>query len=74
MEDTENIAPTMTFDSPDNEYRGEFSGDPLAYRNDIERVPQLDASGDNSVEGIMSHKWVPSAGWTFDVFQTVPID
>jgi hypothetical protein len=67
MEDTENIAPTMTFDSPDNDNRGEFSSDPLAYQNDIEGVPQLDVTGDNSVESIMSHKWVPSAGWTFDV-------
>jgi hypothetical protein len=67
MEDTENIVPTMTFDSPDNEDRGEFNSDPLAYQNDIEGVPQLDASGDNSVESIMSHKWVPNAGWTFDV-------
>jgi hypothetical protein len=49
MEDTENIAPTMTFDSPDNDDMGEFSSDPLAYQNDIEGVPQLDATGDNSV-------------------------
>jgi hypothetical protein len=57
----------MTFDSPDNEDGGEFSSNPLAYQNGIEGVPQLDASGDNSVESIMSHKWVPNAGWTFDV-------
>jgi hypothetical protein len=67
MEDTENIVPAMAFDSPDNEDRGEFNSDPLAYQNDIEGVPQLDDSGDNSVESIMSHKWVQNAGWTFDV-------
>jgi hypothetical protein len=67
MEDTENIVPAMAFDSPDNEDRGEFNSDPLAYQNDIEGVPQLDASGDNSVVSIMSHKWVQNAGWTFDV-------
>jgi hypothetical protein len=67
MEDTEDISPTMTFNSTDNDDRGEFSSDPLAYQNDIEGVPQLDATGDNSVESIISHKWVPNTGWKFDV-------
>jgi hypothetical protein len=57
----------MTFDSPDNEDRGEFSSDPLAYQNDIEGVPQLDATGDNSVESINLHKWMENTGRTFHI-------